>query len=94
MKEKKTNLLGRLGEDNELVLVVLEALNIGLDGFKGCIAAAVINWHTDGNGFLDGLLGESLLKKKNTYILNEKIEKMKEGNQDENNEKQHLDIQP
>lgn len=55
------NLLLRLGEDNQLVLVLLQALNVGLDGLNGGIAAAVVDGNADGQGLLDARLGERLL---------------------------------
>ena len=63
-KEKKiisTHLLGGLGEDNELVLVLLEALDVGLDGLEAGVAAAVVDRDANGQGGLERRLGERLL---------------------------------
>ena len=57
----ETDLLLRLGEDNELVLVLLEALDVGLDGLERGVAATVVDGDTDGDGLLQRGLAEGLL---------------------------------
>ena len=54
-------LLGSGGEDNQLVLVLLEASNVGLQGLLAEVDTAVVKSDTNGQSVLLGLVGEHLL---------------------------------
>ena len=50
-----------LGQDDQLVLVVLEAENVGLDALLADVAAAVVDGDADGGSLLERSLGEGSL---------------------------------
>lgn len=53
----RLNLLGVTGPQDQLGLVLAEAGNVGLEGLDAGVAAAVVDWDTDGESELAGDLG-------------------------------------